>query len=100
MEWKEVGGSAQMGKAVTPVRKHLGDKFFAAISKAMVDRNYIQACKMMLNVLTGKDAEPGNVYELSEDGKVLISKIFNDGCGFNSTDDSGIRMSAPYIKVF
>ena len=100
MEWKEVGGSAQMGKAVTPVRKYLGDKFFSAISKVMVDRNYIQACKMMLNKLTGKDAEPGNVYELSDDGKVLISKIFNDGCGFNSTDDSGVRMSAPYIKVF
>ena len=89
-----------MGKAVIPVKKHLGDKFFTAISKAMVDRNYTQACKMMLNVLTGKDAEPGNVYELSEDGKILISKIFNDGCGFNSTDDSGTRMSAPYIKVF
>lgn len=100
LEWKEVGGSAQMGKAVTPVRKHLGDEFFSALSRVMVEKNYIQACKMLLKVLTGKNAEQGGVYNLTDEGKNIISKIFNDGCGFNSTDDSGTRMSAPYIKVY
>ena len=100
LEWKEVGGSAQMGKAVTPVRKHLGDKFFSALSRVMVEKNYIQACKMLLKVLTGVDATQGEVYDLTNEGKNIISKIFNDGCGFNSTDESGIRMSAPYIKVY
>ena len=100
LEWKEVGGSAQMGKAVTPVRKHLGDEFFSALSRVMVEKNYIQACKMLLKVLTGKNAEQGEVYNLTDEGKNIISKIFNDGCGFNSTDESGIRMSAPYIKVY
>jgi len=100
LEWKEVGGSAQMGKAVTPVRKHLGDEFFSALSRVMVEKNYIQACKMLLKVLTGKNAEQGEVYNLTDEGKNIISKIFNDGCGFNSTDESGTRMSAPYIKVY
>ena len=100
LEWKEVGGSAQMGKAVTPVRKHLGDEFFSALSRVMVEKNYIQACKMLLKVLTGKNAEQGGVYDLTDEGKNIISKIFNDGCGFNSTDDSGTRMSVPYIKVY
>lgn len=89
-----------MGKAVTSVRKHLGDKFFSALSRVMVEKNYIQACKMLLKVLTGVDATQGEVYDLTDEGKSIISKIFNDGCGFNSTDDSGVRMSAPYIKVY
>ena len=100
IEWKEVGASAQMGKAVTAVNKHFGDKLFNEIRSLQSERKHALACKLLLKVITGEDAQPGDILEMTDKGRELITKIFNDGCGFNSTDDVGRRVSTPYIKVY
>ncbi len=89
-----------MGKAFTGLKRVLGDEFTDTIGDLMANKEYIKATAMLLNPLVKGSPVQGSEMKLSDKGKELITKIFNISCGFGATDDSGKRVTAPYIKCY
>ena len=100
VEWREDGGKAMMGKGASKLEPNFGVEFTEEFNNARRSHDFAKAVKLLLEEIAGTGVKPGNAYEMTKEGKKKLVNFFNDSCGFNSTNEKGQRVSAPYIKVY
>lgn len=100
VEWREKGAKSQMGKGSSKLETIFGKEFVEKFIKLRKEHNFAGATKLLLEEIAGTGVEPGNTYLMTKEGKNKLIKFFNDSCGFNSTNETGERISAPYMKVY
>ena len=89
-----------MGKGASKLESNFGTEFTEEFNKARRSHDFAKATKLLLEEIAGTGVKSGNAYEMTKEGKKKLVNFFNDSCGFNSTNDQGQRISAPYIKVY
>ena len=92
-----------MGKAIYAFDVYAADTPLVS-KKSLQERCGNSTKKMAMTILaylTGNnDVEAGTTYNLSEQGAEFITDIFNLSCGYQGKSPSGVRITAPYIKVY
>lgn len=100
IEWREKGASSMMGKGASKLGAIFGEEFAKEFTELRKERNFVGAVRLFLDEIAGTGTVPGNTYKMTPDGKKKLIRFFNDACGFNSRNEAGERISAPYIKVY